>query len=112
MPKLKIDERQAGDIAILDLSGKIEETEILRRSVRRLLEEGKPKILLNFENVTSVDHSALMDIKGTLLPLVKSQGGELKALHVQNIKKVAEVTSLVTLLDCHESEVVALMAFP
>ena len=114
MSELLITERQAGDITILDLTGKIRHGDgvlVLRRNVRRLLEEGRPKILLNFENVTCVDDSALMDIKATLLRSVQKEGGELRAINVHNIKDVNQVTRLVTLLDLDDSEVAALNVF-
>jgi hypothetical protein len=50
MSELKIVERQAGDVTILDLEGKItigEGSVALRTAVRHLLSEGKKKILLN-----------------------------------------------------------------
>ena len=49
MAELNIAERQAGDVTVLDMSGKItigEGSVALRTAVRRLLEEGKKRILL------------------------------------------------------------------
>ena len=50
MAELNIEERQAGDVTVLDMKGKItigEGSVALRTAVRRMLEEGKKKILLN-----------------------------------------------------------------
>ncbi|MEJ7618469.1 MAG: STAS domain-containing protein [Pyrinomonadaceae bacterium] len=58
MAELSTNERQAGDVTILDLSGKItigEGSVSLRGSIRRLLEENKRKILLNLAGVSYVD---------------------------------------------------------
>ncbi len=58
MAELNISERQAGDVTILDLSGKItigEGSVALRTAIRRMLEEGKKKILLNLGGVGYVD---------------------------------------------------------
>ena len=48
MAELNINERQAGDVTVLDMSGKItigEGSVALRTAVRRLLEEGKKRLL-------------------------------------------------------------------
>ena len=50
MAELNISERQAGDVTILDMDGKVtigEGSVALRSAIRRLLGEGKKKILLN-----------------------------------------------------------------
>jgi anti-sigma B factor antagonist len=48
MAELNINERQAGDVTVLDMSGKItigEGSVSLRNAIRKLIEEGKKKIL-------------------------------------------------------------------
>ena len=43
MAQLEIQERQAGDVTILDMNGKVaigESSQALRRAIRRLAEEG------------------------------------------------------------------------
>jgi len=48
MAELNITERMAGDVTVLDMNGKItigEGSVALRTAVRRMLEEGKKKIL-------------------------------------------------------------------
>ena len=57
MASLVIKDRQAGDVTILDLSGKItigEGSVQLREAVRRMLDEGKKKLLLNLGDVSYV----------------------------------------------------------
>ena len=58
MAELNIEERQAGDVTVLDMKGKItigEGSVALRTAVRRMLEEGKKKILLNLAGVGYID---------------------------------------------------------
>ena len=65
MAQLNIKERQAGDVTILDLSGKVtigEGSVQLREVVKRLLEEGKKKILLNLGDVSYVDSSGIGEL--------------------------------------------------
>jgi len=62
MAELNIRERQAGDVTVLDMDGKItigEGSVTLRTSVRRLLEEGKKRILLNLAGVSYIDSSGI-----------------------------------------------------
>ena len=64
MAELNINERQAGDVTVLDMSGKItigEGSVALRTAVRRLLEEGKKRILLNLAGVSYIDSSGIGD---------------------------------------------------
>ena len=66
MAELNITERQAGDITILDMSGKVtigEGSIALRTTIRRLLGEGKKNILLNLGNVTAPSPDAI-DFQG------------------------------------------------
>ena len=52
MAELDIKERQAGDVTVLDMDGKItigEGSVALRGAIRRLLEEGKKRGLLQLE---------------------------------------------------------------
>ena len=62
MAELNIRERQAGDVTILDLEGKItigEGNVALRSAVRRLVQEGKKKVLLNLSGVSYMDSSGI-----------------------------------------------------
>jgi anti-anti-sigma factor len=62
MAELNINERQAGDVTVLDMSGKItigEGSVALRTAIRRLLEEGKKRILLNLAGVGYIDSSGI-----------------------------------------------------
>jgi len=69
MAELNISERQAGDVTILDLSGKVtigEGSVALRTTIRRLLGEGKKKILLNLGSVGYVDSSGIGELVSSL----------------------------------------------
>ncbi|HSO74124.1 MAG TPA: STAS domain-containing protein, partial [Blastocatellia bacterium] len=65
MASLQIKDRQAGDVTILDLSGKItigEGSVQLREAVKRMLDEGKKKLLLNLGDVSYVDSSGIGEL--------------------------------------------------
>ncbi len=81
MAELNISERQAGDVTVLDMSGKItigEGSVSLRTAVRRLLEEGKKRILLNLAGVSYIDSSGIGELVSSYTAINK-EGGQLKA---------------------------------
>ncbi len=82
----------------------------LRVEVRRLLNEGWNKILLNFEQVKSVDLSGVGEIK-LCINCAEKEGGEMKGEFAVNIKDVGELTRLVSTIDCFRSEAEALCSF-
>jgi anti-sigma B factor antagonist len=111
---LNISERQAGDVTILDLSGKItigEGSVALRTTIRRMLEEGKKKILLNLAGVGYVDSSGIGELVSSYTAINKD-GGQLKLLNLtQKIQDLLTITKLLTVFDVYESESEALNSF-
>jgi anti-sigma B factor antagonist len=114
MAELNISERQAGDVTILDLSGKItigEGSVALRTAIRRMLEEGKKKILLNLGGVGYVDSSGIGELVSSYTAINKD-GGQLKLLNLtQKIQDLLTITKLLTVFDVYESESEALNSF-
>jgi anti-sigma B factor antagonist len=113
MAELNIKERQAGDVTILDMDGKItigEGSVALRAAVRRLLEEGKKKILLNLAGVGYVDSSGIGELVSSYTAIGKE--GQLKLLNLtQKIQDLLAITKLLTVFDVYESESEALNSF-
>ncbi|MER3429246.1 MAG: anti-sigma factor antagonist [Pyrinomonas sp.] len=114
MAELNIKERQAGDVTILDLSGKItigEGSVALRSAIRRLLSEGKKKILLNLGGVSYVDSSGIGELVSSYTA-VNKEGGQLKLLNLtQKIQDLLAITKLLTVFDVYEDEATALESF-
>jgi anti-sigma B factor antagonist len=114
MAELNISERQVGDVTILDLDGKVtigEGSVALRTAIRRLLEEGKKKILLNLAKVGYVDSSGIGELVSSYTAINK-EGGELKLLNLtQKIQDLLTITKLLTVFDVYESEEEALASF-
>ncbi|MGI8494049.1 MAG: STAS domain-containing protein [Pyrinomonadaceae bacterium] len=114
MAELNIAERQAGDVTILDLSGKItigEGSVHLRETVRRLLGEGKKKILLNLGKVGYVDSSGIGELVSSFTA-VNKEGGSLKLLNLtQKIQDLLAITKLLTVFDVYDSESEALSSY-
>jgi anti-sigma B factor antagonist len=114
MAQLSITERQAGDVTVLDLSGKItigEGSVQLRETVRQLLEAGKKKILLNLGDVSYVDSSGIGELVSSYSTTNKNEG-QLKLLNLtKKIQDLLAITKLLTVFEIHESEESALASF-
>ena len=114
MAELNIDERQAGDVTVLDMSGKItigEGSVALRTAIRRLLEEGKKRILLNLAQVSYIDSSGIGELVSSYTAINK-EGGQLKLLNLtQKLQDLLTITKLLTVFDVYESEADALNSY-
>lgn len=114
MSDINISERQAGDVTILDLEGKVtigEGSVALRNAIRRLLGEGKNKILLNLANVGYIDSSGIGELVSSFTA-VNKEGGSLKLLNLtQKIQDLLAITKLLTVFDTYDDEASALASF-
>jgi anti-sigma B factor antagonist len=114
MSDITISERQAGDVTILDLQGKVtigEGSVALRSAIRRLLGEGKHKILLNLGGVGYIDSSGIGELVSSFTA-VNKEGGTLKLLNLtQKIQDLLAITKLLTVFDVYDSEADALASY-
>ncbi|HEX6623239.1 MAG TPA: STAS domain-containing protein [Pyrinomonadaceae bacterium] len=114
MAELNIRERQAGDVTILDMDGKItigEGSVAVRSAIRKLLEEGKKKILLNVAGVGYVDSSGIGELVSSYTT-INREGGQLKLLNLtQKMEDLLGITKLLTVFDTYEDEASALNSF-
>lgn len=114
MAELNISERKAGDVTILDMDGKItigEGSVALRTAIRRLLEEGKKKILLNLAKVNYIDSSGIGELVSSFTAIGK-ENGQLKLLNLtQKLQDLLTITKLLTVFDVYDSEEEALASF-
>ena len=106
--------RASGDVAVVDISGKITVGEgnlALRQLISELTEKGNHKILLNLSQVDYVDSAGIGELVRSLTTLRKS-GGQLKLLSPS--KKVADMlhmTSLNSVFDIQTDEAAAVKSF-
>ena len=114
MAELNISERHVGDVTVLDMDGKItigEGSVALRTAIRRLLEEGKKKILLNLAKVGYIDSSGIGELVSSYTAINK-ESGALKLLNLtQKLQDLLTITKLLTVFDVYESEEEALASF-
>ena len=111
LPRLSIRERQSGDVTILDLEGNLivgEGSDKLGSAARRLIEEGKKKLLLNLAGVSYVDSNGIGIIVSILVALGRA-GGQLKLTSASpRVQEVLGVTRLLTILDVYNDELTTL----
>jgi len=111
---LYIHERREGDVAVLDLKGRIRisgGTLALHRSIRLLVQEGKTKILLNLAGVTHIDSTGLGELISSYVTL-SNKGGQIKLVHLtKRLQDIMTITKLLTVFDVYDNEADALAGF-
>jgi anti-sigma B factor antagonist len=111
---MQIVERRIGDVAILDLHGKIpggEGEKVIREAVNRLVDSGTANILVNCADVSYLDSSVVGEIVRALTTVSRT-GGQLKLLSVPaRIRSLLAMTRLLTIFEVYDSEDEALRAF-
>lgn len=114
MAELELNERQAGDVTILDMSGSVRMGEgavSLRNSIRGLHAEGKKKILLNLAGVKNIDSSGIGELIANYTTISRD-GGQLKLLNLtEKIQNLLVITKLLTVFDSYDNEAEALNSF-
>ena len=114
MPELNMKERQAGDVTVLDMDGKItigDGSVALRSAVKRLLEEGKKKVLLNLAGVSYIDSSGIGELVSSYTS-INNANGQLKLLNLtQKLQDLLTITKLLTVFDVYDSEADALNSY-
>ena len=111
----KVTVRQAGNVSVVDLVGRItlgEGSGTVRNAVKDLVASGQKNILLNLKDVGYIDSSGLGELVGAYASL-RNAGGQIKLLNVQSkVDNLLQVTKLYTVFDVFTDEAVALQSFP
>ena len=114
MAELGVKERQAGDVTILDLSGEVrigDASVALREAIRKLVDAGKTKVLLNLGGVKYMDSTGIGELIANYTTL-KRKGGQLKLLNLtERIQNLLVITKLLTVFDAYDNEAEALKSF-
>ena len=111
---MTITTREVSHVTILDINGRItlgDETELLRTTVRKLLAEGKKKIVLNLALVDYIDSSGVGELVSSYTA-VRNAGGDLKLFNLtKKVHDVLNVTKLYTVFDVKDDEFTAVKSF-
>ncbi len=106
--------RYSGDIAILDLTGRIvlnDGSATMREAIAKLRDGGSSKILLNLADVSFMDSSGLGELASAFSATTKA-GGQLKLMNLPaRILDLLRITKLDTVLPSFPSEPAALASF-
>ena len=112
--RMRIDERQAGDVTILVLSGRLELEDgdvVLRDTVNRLVEAGRIKLLLDMKEVTRLDSAGIGMLVSKFLT-ARRAGGTIKILHpTMRTDHLMDITKLTTVFEIYQDEEEALRSF-
>jgi anti-anti-sigma factor len=110
----EIAERRSGDVVIFDLYGQMtlsgEEPPRLLAAVRRVVNKGCRKVILNLTHVSYVDSTGIGEIAGAYTRVAR-EGGSLKLAGVSpRIQELLDTTNLATIIGSCPDEAAALKA--
>jgi anti-sigma B factor antagonist len=97
----------------MDMSGKLTAGEavlLLRDTVRRFIEDGSRKFLLNLGSVSYIDSAGLGELISTYTTL-RNKSGDVKLLNLtKTAKDLLQMTKLLTVFDTFDDEAKAVQA--
>ena len=109
-----INPRRLDDVVILDLSGRItmgEGTLVIRDRIKKLLQAGDQKFLLNLADVDYIDSSGIGELVSAYMG-VKNRGGTLKLLQLtKKVHDLLQLTKLFTVFEVFSDERTALRSY-
>jgi anti-anti-sigma factor len=111
---MKLRERSAGDVTILELSGRLvldDGDVLLRERVNDLIGRGKLKFVVDLKDVIYIDSCGLGVLIAKLVS-VRNKGGDLKLLHMSpRSHRVFEICKLDDVFDSYDTEDGAVASF-
>jgi len=109
--KMQTTTRHIGDVAVLDISGRItlgEGNVMLREIVRELADKGNKKLILNLGEVQYIDSSGVGELVKTHTT-VRNQGGRLKLVNLnKRVNDLLQLTRLSAVFDIEKDEASAI----
>ena len=111
---MPITERTSGDVTIIDMEGRVtleEGSDDFRELTRRVIREGRLKLVINLEKVPYIDSTALGEIIRCYTTLTRLGGG-LKLLNVTpHVHRLLVITRLLSIFDLFDEEHEAIKSF-
>jgi anti-sigma B factor antagonist len=111
---MTIAERESCGVIILDVHGRMTievEKTVLTEKVRELLRQGHTHILVNLAEVPHTDTSGLCDLVEAYLAATRREARLKFACLTPKVRRVLEVTKLLTVFEAYASEAEALASF-
>jgi anti-sigma B factor antagonist len=111
---MKISARHREGVTILDLKGRITigvGDVALREAVQGALQAGSKNILLNLQDVATVDSSGVGEMV-SVYTTVSNAGGKLKLLNLPSkVADLLQITQLITVFEVYDDEDEAVASF-
>ena len=111
---LRLNTRQVGDIAVIDVAGRLtlgEGSGAIREEVQDLLTKGQKRILMNMAEVSYIDSSGIGELVADFTSTTNA-GGALKLTGLtRGVKELLRVTKLTNIFEVYEDEASALSSF-
>jgi anti-sigma B factor antagonist len=110
---VQIAEHAGGNITVLKLSGRLilDNCSELRDAVDALVEQGRPKVVLDVQDVTYIDSAGLGVLASKYLS-VRRAGGDIKLVHLgARSAHVLDITHLDRIFETFDSEDEAIRSF-
>jgi len=104
---MKIRERQAGDITILDVEGRIlyaDGEEYFRDAVTRVVESGRVKLVINMTEVPYIDSAGITQLVRTFATTGKRAGGMRLFGLSEKVRELLNITRLLAVFQAFDSE--------
>ena len=103
-----------GDVAVITLSGRItlgQGTQRLREAVQEVIRRGRTKVLLNLDEVLSMDSTGLGELVAAHRRVMEA-GGQLKLMKLTQVaRNLMQITQLYTVFEIFADERSALASF-
>ncbi len=106
--------RDVGDVAIVDLAGRItlgEGSGVIRTTVKDLIASGRKNVLLNLKDSSFFDSAGLGELVSAFAS-VSNAGGHIKLLHVQGkVRDLLQVVRFYAVFPVFDDEATAVRSF-
>jgi anti-sigma B factor antagonist len=111
---MNVNTRQAGDVNILDLKGKItigSGDVALRNAIQEVINSGALKILINMADVSTIDSSGIGELVSAYTTAT-NRGAKLKLINLPaKVTDILTITQLITVFDVYDSEAEGIASF-
>jgi anti-sigma B factor antagonist len=111
---LELAKRVSGDVTIIDIRGRCtlgDETESLDRDLKKAIDDGSRKLLLNLTELSQIDSTGVSIIVATYVSLRRLKG-EVKLLHpTGRVQTVLAITHLLQVIPNFDEEDKAVASF-
>jgi anti-sigma B factor antagonist len=112
--KLRVEEREAGDVTILILAGEMlldDGDLVFRKLIHDLVEKGRLKILVDLAGVTYIDSSGV-GMMAAKLKTARDKGGDIRLMNLTSRgQRLLSLLKLRSTFETFEDETLALRSF-